>query len=72
MASVEELKEPVLLLSQNLQELTGKLRLTAVRFPLSQEVIDDADVGPFGNCCRSCTQTVNTTNDAIATVLKRF
>lgn len=73
MASVEELEKNPALAKPEFTGIDWKVKTYRGAIPLSQEAIDDADVDLLGIVAEAANQIkVNTTNDAIATVLKDF
>lgn len=73
MASVEELEKNPALAKPEFTDVPWKVKTYRGAIPLSQEAIDDADVDLLSIVAEAANQIkVNTTNDAIATVLKDF
>ena len=73
MASVEELEKNPALAKPDFTDVPWKVKTYRGAIPLSQEAIDDADVDLLSIVAEAANQIkVNTTNDAIATVLKDF
>lgn len=73
MASVEELEKNPALAKPEFADVPWKVKTYRGAIPLSQEAIDDADVDLLAIVAEAANQIkVNTTNDAIATVLKDF
>jgi len=73
MASVEELEKNPKLAKPEFTSVDWKVKTYRGAIPLSQEAIDDADVDLLAIVAEAANQIkVNTTNDAIATVLKGF
>lgn len=73
MASVEELEKNPALAKPEFTDVTWKVKTYRGAIPLSQEAIDDADVDLLAIVAEAANQIkVNTTNDAIGTVLKTF
>lgn len=73
MASVEELEKNPKLAKPEFTGVDWKVKTYRGAIPLSQEAIDDADVDLLAIVAEAANQIkVNTTNDAIATVLKDF
>lgn len=73
MVSVEELEKNPKLAKPTFKDVEWKVRTYRGAIPLSQESIDDADVDLVSIVAETIGQMkVNTTNDAIATVLKDF
>lgn len=73
MASVEELEKNPALAKPEFTDVPWKVKTYRGAIPLSQEVIDDADVDLLSIVAEAAQQIkVNTTNKAIATVLKDF
>jgi HK97 family phage major capsid protein len=73
MASVEELEQNPALAKPEFTGIDWKVKTYRGAIPLSQEAIDDADVDLLAIVAEAANQIkVNTTNDAIATVLKDF
>lgn len=73
MASVEELEKNLALAKPEFTSVDWKVKTYRGAIPLSQEAIDDADVDLLAIVAEAAQQIkVNTTNDAIATVLKDF
>lgn len=73
MASVEELEKNPALAKPEFTDVPWKVKTYRGAIPLSQEAIDDADVDLLAIVAEAANQIkVNTTNDAIATVLKDF
>lgn len=73
MASVEELEKNPKLAKPEFTSIDWKVKTYRGAIPLSQEAIDDADVDLLSIVAEAANQIkVNTTNDAIATVLKDF
>lgn len=73
MASVEELEKNPALAKPEFTDVPWKVKTYRGAIPLSQEAIDDADVDLLAIVAEATNQIkVNTTNDAIATVLKDF
>ena len=73
MASVEELEKNPALAKPEFTGVDWKVKTYRGAIPLSQEAIDDADVDLLAIVAEAANQIkVNTTNDAIATVLKDF
>ena len=73
MASVEELEKNPALAKPEFTDIPWKVKTYRGAIPLSQEAIDDADVDLLAIVAEAANQIkVNTTNDAIATVLKDF
>lgn len=73
MASVEELENNPALAKPEFTDVPWKVKTYRGAIPLSQEAIDDADVDLLAIVAEAANQIkVNTTNDAIATVLKDF
>ncbi|HEO6448999.1 TPA: phage major capsid protein [Streptococcus agalactiae] len=73
MVSVEELEKNPKLAKPKFKDVEWKVETYRGAIPLSQESIDDADVDLVGIVAETVGQMkVNTTNDAIATVLKKF
>ena len=73
MASVEELEKNPKLAKPEFTSVDWKVKTYRGAIPLSQEAIDDADVDLLAIVAEAAQQIkVNTTNDAIATVLKDF
>ncbi|AIQ00972.1 phage major capsid protein [Streptococcus pyogenes] len=73
MISVEELEKNPKLAKPKFKDVEWKVETYRGAIPLSQESIDDADVDLVGIVAETIGQMkVNTTNDAIATVLKKF
>lgn len=73
MASVEELEKNPALAKPEFTSVDWKVKTYRGAIPLSQEAIDDADVDLLAIVAEAANQIkVNTTNDAIATVLKDF
>ena len=73
MASVEELEKNPALAKPDFTSVDWKVKTYRGAIPLSQEAIDDADVDLLAIVAEAANQIkVNTTNDAIATVLKDF
>lgn len=73
MASVEELEKNSKLAKPEFTSIDWKVKTYRGAIPLSQEAIDDADVDLLSIVAEAANQIkVNTTNDAIATVLKDF
>ena len=73
MASVEELEKNPALAKPEFTSVDWKVKTYRGAVPLSQEAIDDADVDLLAIVAEAANQIkVNTTNDAIATVLKDF
>lgn len=73
MASVEELEKNPKLAKPEFTSVDWKVKTYRGAIPLSQEAIDDADVDLLAIVAEAANQIkVNTTNDAIATVLKDF
>lgn len=71
--SVEELEKNPALAKPEFKHVDWSVKTFRGAIPLSQESIDDADVDLVSLVSESITQMkVNTTNDAIATVLKSF
>lgn len=73
MASVEELEKNPALAKPEFTDVPWKVKTYRGAIPLSQEAIDDADVDLLSIVAEAAQQIkVNTTNKAIATVLKDF
>lgn len=73
MASVAELEKNPALAKPEFENVTWEVTTYRGAIPVSQESIDDADVDLLGLVSEAAEQIkVNTTNDAIATVLKSF
>ncbi|HFI0454408.1 TPA: phage major capsid protein [Streptococcus suis] len=73
MVSVEELEKNPALAKPEFEEVDWKVTTYRGAIPISQESIDDADVDLVSIVAETVAQIkVNTTNDAIATVLKSF
>ncbi|MGT2744591.1 phage major capsid protein [Streptococcus phocae subsp. phocae] len=73
MVSVEELEKNPKLGKPQFENVEWEIKTYRGAIPLSQESIDDADVDLVGIVAETIGQMkVNTTNDAIATVLKGF
>lgn len=73
MASVEELEKNPALAKPEFTGVDWKVKTYRGAIPLSQEAIDDADVDLLAIVAEAANQIkVNTTNDAITTVLKSF
>ena len=73
MASVEELEKNPALAKPEFTDVPWKVKTYRGAIPLSQEAIDDADVDLLAIVAEAANQIkVNTTNDAIATLLKDF
>lgn len=73
MASVEELEKNPKLAKPEFTDVPWKVKTYRGAIPLSQEAIDDADVDLLAIVAEAANQIkVNTTNDAIAGVLKTF
>lgn len=73
MASVEELEKNPALAKPEFTDVPWKVKTYRGAIPLSQEAIDDADVDLLAIVAEAANQIkVNTTNDAIGTVLKSF
>lgn len=73
MASVDELEKNPALAKPEFTDVAWKAKTYRGAIPLSQEAIDDADVDLLAIVAEAANQIkVNTTNDAIATVLKDF
>ena len=73
MVSVEELEKNPKLGKPQFKNVEWEVETYRGAIPLSQESIDDADVDLVGIVAETIGQMkVNTTNDAIATVLKKF
>ena len=73
MASVDELEKNPALAKPEFTDVAWKVKTYRGAIPLSQEAIDDADVDLLAIVAEAANQIkVNTTNDAIATVLKDF
>ncbi|HFQ4897042.1 phage major capsid protein [Streptococcus agalactiae] len=73
MVSVEELEKNPKLGKPQFKNVEWEIKTYRGAIPLSQESIDDADVDLVGIVAETIGQMkVNTTNDAIATVLKKF
>jgi HK97 family phage major capsid protein len=73
MVSVEELEKNPALAKPEFTGVDWKVKTYRGAIPLSQEAIDDADVDLLAIVAEAAEQIkVNTTNDAIATVLKDF
>lgn len=73
MASVEELEKNSALAKPDFTDVSWKVKTYRGAIPLSQEAIDDADVDLLAIVVEAANQIkVNTTNDAIAGVLKTF
>ncbi|HEQ9452078.1 TPA: phage major capsid protein [Streptococcus pyogenes] len=73
MVSVEELEKNPKLAKPKFKDVEWKVETYRGAIPLSQESIDDADVDLVGIVAETIGQMkVNTTNDAIAKVLKTF
>ncbi|HGN4807466.1 TPA: phage major capsid protein [Streptococcus pyogenes] len=73
MVSVEELEKNPKLAKPKFKDVEWKVETYRGAIPLSQESIDDADVDLVGIVTETIGQMkVNTTNDAIAKVLKTF
>ena len=73
MASVEELEKNPKRAKPEFTSVDWKVKTYRGAIPLSQETIDDADVDLLAIVAEAANQIkVNTTNDAIATVLKDF
>lgn len=73
MASVEELEKNPALAKPEFTDVPWKVKTYRGAIPLSQEAIDDADVDLLAIVAEAAQQIkVNTTNKAIATVLKDF
>ena len=73
MASVDELEKNPALAKPEFTDVPWKVKTYRGAIPLSQEAIDDADVDLLSIVAEAANQIkVNTTNDAIATVLKDF
>ncbi|HEO5958768.1 TPA: phage major capsid protein [Streptococcus agalactiae] len=73
MVSVEELEKNPKLGKPQFTNVAWEIKTYRGAIPLSQESIDDADVDLVGIVAETVGQMkVNTTNDAIATVLKEF
>ncbi|WP_270970566.1 phage major capsid protein [Streptococcus agalactiae] len=73
MVSVEELEKNPKLGKPKFTNVAWEIKTYRGAIPLSQESIDDADVDLVGIVAETIGQMkVNTTNDAIATVLKEF
>ncbi|MFS5429801.1 phage major capsid protein [Streptococcus agalactiae] len=73
MVSVEELEKNPKLGKPQFKNVEWEIETYRGAIPLSQESIDDADVDLVGIVAETIGQMkVNTTNDAIATVLKKF
>ena len=73
MASVEELEKNPALAKPEFTDVTWKVKTYRGAIPLSQEVIDDADVDLLAIVAEAANQIkVNTTNDVIGTILKTF
>lgn len=73
MASVEELEKNPALAKPEFTDVPWKVKTYRGAIPLSQEAIDDADVDLLSIVAEAANQIkVNTTNDAIAAVLKDF
>lgn len=73
MASVEELEKNPALAKPDFTGVDWKVKTYRGAIPLSQEAIDDADVDLLAIVAEAANQIkVNTTNDAIGTVLKSF
>ena len=73
MASVEELEKNPALAKPEFTDVPWKVKTYRGAIPLSQEAIDDADVDLLSIVAEAVQQIkVNTTNKAIATVLKDF
>ena len=73
MVSVEELEKNPALAKPEFTDVPWKIKTYRGAIPLSQEAIDDADVDLLAIVAEAAQQIkVNTTNKAIATVLKDF
>lgn len=73
MASVEELEKNPALAKPEFTDVAWKVKTYRGAIPLSQEAIDDADVDLLAIVAEAANQIkVNTTNDAIGTILKTF
>ncbi|MCO8241099.1 phage major capsid protein [Streptococcus suis] len=73
MVSVEELEKNPALAKPEFEEVDWKVTTYRGAIPISQESIDDADVDLVSIVAETVAQIkVNTTNDAIASVLKSF
>ncbi|HFI0150998.1 TPA: phage major capsid protein [Streptococcus suis] len=73
MVSVEELEKNPALAKPEFEEVDWKVTTYRGAIPVSQESIDDADVDLLSIVAETVAQIkVNTTNDAIASVLKSF
>ncbi|HEN6200402.1 TPA: phage major capsid protein [Streptococcus agalactiae] len=73
MVSVEELEKNPKLGKPQFTNVAWEIKTYRGAIPLSQESIDDADVDLVGIVAETIGQMkVNTTNDAIATILKKF
>lgn len=73
MASVEELEKNPALAKPEFTDVAWKVKTYRGAIPLSQEAIDDADVDLLSIVAEAANQIkVNTTNDAIGTILKTF
>ena len=73
MASVAELEKNQALAKPEFENVAWEVTTYRGAIPVSQESIDDADVDLLGLVSEAAEQIkVNTTNDAIATVLKSF
>lgn len=73
MASVAELEKNPKLAKPEFQEVAWTVQTYRGAIPVSQEAVDDADVDLVGIVAEAATQIkVNTTNNAIAEVLKGF
>lgn len=73
MVSVEELEKNPKLGKPQFKNVEWEVKTYRGAIPLSQESIDDADVDLVGIVAETIGQMkVNTTNDAIATILKKF
>lgn len=73
MASTAELEKNPALAKPEFENVTWEVTTYRGAIPVSQESIDDADVDLLGLVSEAAEQIkVNTTNDAIATVLKSF
>nr|DAK44860.1 MAG TPA: major capsid protein [Caudoviricetes sp.] len=73
MVSVEELEKNPALAKPEFTDVPWKVKTYRGAIPLSQEAIDDADVDLLAIVAEAANQIkVNTTNKAIATVLKDF
>ncbi|HEM3192937.1 TPA: phage major capsid protein [Streptococcus suis] len=73
MVSVEELEKNPALAKPDFEEVDWKVTTYRGAIPISQESIDDADVDLVSIVAETVAQIkVNTTNDAIASVLKSF